>query len=635
MLLQVGPSLLAYLVFSVVALAGPGLALQRALRVRIDPAFVLPLGFVFCSVSWWLSLVVHAPWIFLVLVAVADLALVVSWRRGSSSGADSGSAWVAGPSLRGALPPFLALVALFAVTEYPRNLEYPRKETAPGSRGAFEFCNVVPEDMAFHAGLVWELTSGYPPDVPGLSGVPMGYHYGLPLVRAAAARWAGVRPLDQLSRCEITLMALALVLIVRTVTQRLGGSGSAVALAGWTLVATDFSFLLGMGRWSEAWLYLTDSNLLFSLTHVNSSVAAIGLALCALVALGRHLAGEGRGWLVLAVLLSAAVPQFKAFVGAHLLFGLAVGALLTRRIKEAALLVAPALATLGVVVLGRAGTQMETVVDPLTIVKRLQQNLEVGTGGLGSLVLWTLLWLGASLGLRILGLPAAVRSLRSASLPVVALAAMALSGWPIGLVFHVMPVDYVGLRPTYNEALYFVEQSAPLLWIFTAVALGRIAIGGTRAVAAAAACAALSLPSTVQFAVAHRRVPPAVAPPAVVEAMATLEQVGARGDVVLQKPEPKRYPPPPMVLVGRRVPYTRFIPYLYQVASRAELQARIELVRRFFRTTDPTEALSVARSLSARYVCLYGDDAVAFPIEGVLRRIYDKPNARVYEIAFD
>jgi hypothetical protein len=488
--------------------------------------------------------------------------------------------------------------------------------------------------MTFHAGLVWELTAGYPPDVPGLSGVPMGYHNGLPLVRAAAARWAGVRPLDQMSRCEITLMALAMVLIVRMVTHRLGGSASAVALAGWTLVATDFSFLLGMGRWNEAWIYLTDSNLLFSLTHVNSSVAAIGLALCALLALGRYVEGQGKGWLALAVLLCAAVPQFKAFVGAHLLFGLGVGALLTRRFKEAALVVAPALATLGAV-LGSASTQMEVVVDPLTIVKRLQGNLEVGTSGLGSLVLWTLLWLAASLGLRIMGLPTAVRSLRSTSLPVVALAAMALSGWPIGLLFSVMPLDYVGWRPPYNEALYFIEQSAPLLWIFTAVPLGRIAISGTRAVVTVVACAALSLPSTVQFAVAHRQTPAATAPPAVVEAMAALEQVGTRGDVVLQKPEPKRYPPPPMVLVGRRVPYTRFIPFLYQVAPRAELQARIELVRRFFKTADPAEALAVARSLGARYVCLYGDDAVAFPIAGVLRPIYDKPNARVYEIAFD
>ncbi len=619
---RVASSVLAYAAFVLLALVGPGIALQRWARVRVDPAFVLPLGLVFCAAGWWLALVLHVPWLFPTLVAAADAALVASWRG-------AGARWADGPPWRGALPPFAALVLIFAATEYPRNLEYPRDGAQP--RGAFEFCSIVPEDMAFHAGLAWELANRYPPDVPGLSGVPMGYHNGLPLVRGAAARWAGVRPLDQMSRGEITLMALAMVLVLRSVVHRLGGTPTAVALAGWSLVATDFSFLLGLGRWKEAWLYLTDSNLLFSLVHVNSSVAATALALCALVALDRHIDGEGGGWLVLAVVSCAAVPQFKAFVGAHLLFGLGVAALLTRRFKEPALLIAPALLTLGAVVLGRASGQMETVVDPLTIVKRLQTNLDVGAPGVGAVVLWTVLWLGASLGLRIVGLPAAVRSLRSGSLPLVALAAIALSGWPIGLLFRVMPLDYAGWRPPYNEAWYFIEQSAPLLWIFAAVAIGRVA-SGPRKAAVLAACAALALPSTIQFALVHRAAPPAVAPPAVVEAMAALEAAGDLGDVVIEKPEPKRYPPPPMVLSGRRVPFTRFIPYLYQVAPRADLVARIELVRRFFKTTDAAEARSVAQALGARFVALFGDDAVAFSIEGVLRPVYEQPNVKVYEI---
>jgi hypothetical protein len=607
----------AYAAFALLALLGPGLALQRAARVRLDPAFALPLGLVFCAVAWWASLVLHQPWLFPVLIAGADVALLLSWR---------GAGWSEGPSLRGALPALLALVAVLAASEYPRN--------RTGSRGEFVFCNIVPEDMAFHAALAWELTVSYPPQVPGLSGVPMGYHNGLPLVRAAAARWAGVRPLDQMSRCETTLMALAMVLLLRSVVRRLGGTPLAVALAGWTLVATDFSFLLGAGRWSEAWLYLTDSNLLFSLVHVNSSVAATALSLCALLALHRFLEGEGRGWLVLAVVLCAAVPQFKAFVGAHLLFGLGVGALVTRRFREALLLTLPALVTLGAVVLGRAAAEMEVVVDPLTIVKRLQTNLGLGGGETLALLLWTLLWLGASLGLRILGLPAAWRSLRSGSLAIVALAAIALSGWPIGLAFRVMPLDYAGWRPPYNEAWYFIEQSAPVLWIFTVIGLGRLTLAGARAIGAGLVAAALTLPSTVQFVWAHRQAPPAVAPPAVVDAMAVLEAAGARGDVVLQKPEPKRYPPPPMVLVGRRVPFTRFIPYLYQVAPRRELLERIELVRRFFKTADPAEARQVAQALQARFVCLYGDDAVAFPLEGLLQPLYEQPNVKVYKILF-
>ena len=100
----------------------------------------------------------------------------------------------------------------------------------------------------------------------------------------------------------------------------------------------------------------------------------------------------------------------------------------------------------------------------------------------------------------------------------------------------------------------------------------------------------------------------------------------------MMRPEPKRFPPPPMLLAGRRVPYTRYIPYLYQGAPRRELKARLELVRRFFKTTDASEARRVAAALGARYVCLMGDDAVAFPQDGVLRPLLEEPNVRLYAI---
>jgi hypothetical protein len=69
-------------------------------------------------------------------------------------------------------------------------------------------------------------------------------------------------------------------------------------------------------------------------------------------------------------------------------------------------------------------------------------------------------WLAASLGLRILGLPRAVRALRSGDPARVALAAMALSGWPIALLLRVT-ADGV-----FNESVYFTVQSGALLWLF-------------------------------------------------------------------------------------------------------------------------------------------------------------------------
>lgn len=607
-------ALAADLAFVLLALVGPGVALQRLARVRVDPVLVLPLGLAACAAAYWLSLASGAAWLFPALVAALDLALAVPagpWRRAE------------GPSLAGALPPFLALVVFFALTEYPLN----RRD----ARGAFVFDNVVPEDTVFHVGLVWELQVATPPEVPGLSGVPMGYHLGLPLTRAAALRWAGVEPFDLLSRFEITLVGLGFVLALRAAAGLFRAPPLAVALAGWSALFTDFSFLFAESPYPDAWLYLTDANVLFSLAHANSGVAALVMAIAMLGALERHRRGEGRGYLVLAVLLAVALPHFKAFVAAHALFGLGVAALLARRWREPLLLIVPGLAGLAVVVLGRASQEMEIVLDPLAIGARLADAVGQRGAGLAHRVLWGAFWTFASLGLRLVGLPLALRSLRAPA-SAAALSAMALSGWPIGLLFRVMPIDYRGFRPPYNEAWYFIEQSAPLLWVFAVAAAVAWAGVVPRRGLALAAGAALCLPSTVQFVLAKRRVPAAVVPPAIVRAMDVLRSASRPGDVVLMRPEPKRFPPPPMVLAGRRVPFTRFIPYLYQVAPRGALLERIETVRRFFRTRDAGEALALARRLGAGYVCLMGDDAFAFADDGVLRPLVEEPNVSVYAI---
>ena len=69
---------------------------------------------------------------------------------------------------------------------------------------------------------------GHPPQVPGVAGFPLGYHLGTDLVRAAALRWAGTDPWDSLSRLDVTLWALGLVLALRAVAARLGAAPLAV-----------------------------------------------------------------------------------------------------------------------------------------------------------------------------------------------------------------------------------------------------------------------------------------------------------------------------------------------------------------------------------------------------------------------
>jgi hypothetical protein len=56
-------------------------------------------------------------------------------------------------------------------------------------------------------------------------------------------------------------------------------------------------------------------------------------------------------------------------------------------------------------------------------------------------------------------------------------------------------------------------------------------------------------------------------------------------------------------------------------------------VFRFFRTSDPDEAMAIARGLGARYVVLYGADRLRFDPTGRLVPVYEEEGARVYRLA--
>jgi hypothetical protein len=57
------------------------------------------------------------------------------------------------------------------------------------------------------------------------------------------------------------------------------------------------------------------------------------------------------------------------------------------------------------------------------------------------------------------------------------------------------------------------------------------------------------------------------------------------------------------MLIGRRVPFTRFIPFFSQLAPRASLIALYERTARFFATLDPGEARAIAQELGAKTCC--------------------------------
>ena len=599
---------LLYLAFAATAIAGPGIAVQRLLLLPVDPALVLPLGMAVAAGGYWLLLVTGASWLFPGLVLVLDLSLLRgSWRRADGS------------ALRGALLPFAAIVLLFAATEYRWNRLSPS--------GEFLLDPLVPYDTAFHVGLARELTLGYPPQLPGVSGFRVGYHLGADLLRAAALRWARVDPYDSISRFDLTLGAAALLLALRAYGRRAGLGRTAVAILPWTLLATDLAFIFAPDPWLTWWPDLLRGNILISLCLANPVVPALALVLAALVALSRYEAGEGRAWLVVATGLAFAVPFFKVFLGAHLLLGLGAAMLLSspgRRAGPLALALPCALST-ALLVLGTAGRTVNVVWAPLDLVRITRESLGMPPRSGAAFLAWSALWVFASLGLRTLGLSGAVRALRAGAPSVATAAAMALSAWPLGLLFRVSAPEVLPGQRFVNDAAYVIEQGGPLLWIFTVPVLVTLA-SAYRPALVAALCAALAAPSTIQFVVRKVLEPPDPLPAPMVRAMASLERASQPGDVVLQRPG-ARFPPAPVILVGRRVPYERFTPWLTQFATRDELERRHETVFRFFRTADATEALGIARDLGARFVCLYGQDRLRFET-GAWPVVHSEPGAR-------
>ncbi|HVR69425.1 MAG TPA: hypothetical protein VMT87_01160 [Vicinamibacteria bacterium] len=609
---------LRYALFALLAIGGPGLALQRLARVAPDPALVIPLGTAVAAAAYWLSAVTALPWLFPAAVAALDLALLLPPRPLRPAAA---------PSLAGAVPPAIAIVLLLAATQFAGN--------RVASSGEFLLDPLVPQDTAFHVGLTRELAAGYPPQVPGVSGFPLGYHLGLDLVRAAALRFAGVDPYHAISRCDVTLGALALVLALRGAARAAGGAALAVALAPWTLLATDFSFVFAANPQAHWWTDLLRGNVLLSLAVSNPIVPALALALGALVALARHQEGEGRGWLALAALQAAAVPFFKVFLGAHLLLGLGLAMVLARgrRARALAALAAPCALATAALVFGQGGRTLDVALAPLDLVRETRELLGLDPLDGAGLALWAVFWLTASLGLRLLGLPVALQAARSGPSAARTMAWMALFAWPLGLLFRVSaPRTLPGQKP-FNDAYVLIEQGGPLLWIFTAIALSRLARGGRRTVAVVAAAALLCLPSTAQFAWKKATEPPDPMPAGIVRAMAALSAASRPGEVVMQRPG-ARYPPPPVVLAGRRVPYERFTPFMAQFVAPEDLERRHQAVHRFFRTNDRAEAIAIARSLDARYLCLYGPDRVRFDTTGLLAPIHEEPQARCYRLTF-
>jgi hypothetical protein len=370
------------------------------------------------------------------------------------------------------------------------------------------------------------------------------------------------------------------------------------------------------------WVEHLKGNLLTSLALANSQIAGLALLAGVLIALERFRAGEGKGWLATAAVLATALPFFKVFLAAPLLAALAW--MLVRGGPRAAIGLVSAGVGGALLWLARGASvqTVEVLIDPLFFVRGTATALGMAAQGAG-FVLLAVAWVLLAVGLRWIGVPAAVRGLRGAPLTA-ALAMAALLGWPLGLLLRISPVG----DPSFNEAFYFLEASGALLWIFTAQALAERASRGAGILALSAL---LALPGTLEFIVRKHQSGARRVPAGVLHAMETLARDSAPGAVVLQRPHTP-YPAPPLVFAGRRVPYTRVIPYFDQFAHEHEVEHRLMTVRSFFFTSSVREARAIAASLGARHVCLYEGEGVSFPWEELLEPIHESPEVHVYRI---
>jgi hypothetical protein len=229
------------------------------------------------------------------------------------------------------------------------------------------------------------------------------------------------------------------------------------------------------------------------------------------------------------------------------------------------------------------------------------------------------------------GLPDALRALRGPALGS-ALAAMALCGWPLGLLLRVSAPEVLEGQKVVNDAAYLVEQSGPLLWVFAVLGLARFASSPAPSSGRRGRYAALrdARDLAVRRQEGHYRPGPHAGAD------------GARDGRARHRFEPGATScSSGPADAGRRRPwcspaggvsYERFTPYLTQFVSKADLEARHETVFRFFRTEDPAEAIQIARSLGASYLALYGSDRVRFDTAGLLESVYEEEGARVYRI---
>jgi hypothetical protein len=373
------------------------------------------------------------------------------------------------------------------------------------------------DDVVLHVSRARELTHEVPAGVPFLSGTSVAYQSGADLVGAVVVSLAGVSAADATLRFVPPLFLVTAALATFVFARWWLGSGIGAALAtALVLFGEDFSFVPGLrgdldGVWSIGYF---GAPAVFGLYFVNPMLVALAIMMASLFAIGRWLEGGGRGFLVVAGGLVAALWTFKAFVGQLLLVALVVAAgvaVIRRRREDAHRLALVVLVGCVVMAPFALFTLLATDAPNLTSVglgprsyvrdglqaiglTAFADGVALGTVGLG-------VYLLGNLGMRVVALPGLVserfRRFRRPGMRAVL--------WAIAIVGTILTL---GTRITlshdpdgsYDNAIWFYTTGKFVLWVLAvevvlAVWLRRIGL----AVVAAMAMLALSVPSALQL----------------------------------------------------------------------------------------------------------------------------------------
>jgi hypothetical protein len=477
-----------------------------------------------------------------------------------------------------------AWLPILVIGFYCRNLSL----TGDGGMSYFAF----PPDIALHTAIAGELTHTVPPQVPYLSGQPLSYHLGMDMVTAVLARFGGLPVPDLVARFCPLLFVTVDILAIFSLGRRFTGSGKAgVVIAFLTILGEDFSFVPGILQsnpdfWSDIYFRAPT---IYSSYFFNPMGMGLGFLFAGLFCLHRAEAEARPGWFVAAGLCLAALVEIKIFLFVLLCLAILAAALLelvlfrrTFYLRFGLYLLVLSL-PLGLFIFftnssggGIAWTfssGLESYVTPAAAA--------MGLPAAGApMVLLLPLYLAGVFGFRILGAGQLVKALKPARENSFAslLAIFVLLGPVLTLTGKIVPRTDPA---SYDNAVWFLCASKFVAPIFAVTALSRFWAGGglRRRLALIAIVAAISLPSSLQYAVKNASSwQPLYWNPAQIAAISALNRLASPGQVVL--PAAPGIDSLLMTMTALRLPYADF-PYIAALASREMAAARLRDIHGF------------------------------------------------------